>query len=100
MKWQDRFREYLKQEKLSQSEIARRIGVTQGSVGHWLTGRREINLSSFMALCKASNANAQYILFGEGDSKSALLAQIRALLPPEPPAKQPPKPVRAREKAH
>lgn len=83
--WRSRFKDYLADNQLSQSELARRIGVTQGAVGHWLSGRREINLTDFIALCKASGANAQFILFGEGESRSALLAEIRKLLPPEPP---------------
>lgn len=82
--WRSRFKDYLADNQLSQSELARRISVTQGAVGHWLSGRREINLTDFIALCKASGANAQFILFGEGESRSALLAEIRKLLPPEP----------------
>jgi transcriptional regulator with XRE-family HTH domain len=90
--WQSRFKDYLADNRLSQSEIAGRIGVTQGALGHWLSGRREINLSAFIALCRASGANAQFILFGEGESRSALLAEIRKLLPPEtPPAPAEPK---------
>lgn len=84
--WRKRFRDYLTDNELSQSEIAGRIGVTQGALGHWLSGRREINLSAFIALCRASGASAQYILFGEGDSKSALLAEIRKLVQPDQPA--------------
>ena len=97
MDWRQRFKDYLRDEQLSQSEIAARIGVTQGGLGHWLSGRREINLSDFMALCKASGANAQFILFGEGDSKSLLLAEIRKLVRPEPPALPP---VEAKKPTH
>lgn len=91
MNWRKRFKDYLKDEGLSQTDLAKRIGVTQGAVGHWLSGRREVNLSDFMALCKASGANAQYILFGEGESRSALLEEIRQLVSPPAPQSAKPK---------
>lgn len=84
MEWQRRFKTYLKEQGLSKTEIAGRMKVTPGGLGHWLSGHREINLSDFMALCRYSGADPRYILFGEPETKAALLAEIRKLLPPEP----------------
>jgi len=35
-------RAYLKKHGLSQSAFAGKIGVTQGAVGHWVTGRHPV----------------------------------------------------------
>lgn len=38
--------EYLASKKLSQSEFGKQLGVTQGLVSHWLTGRANIPLET------------------------------------------------------
>lgn len=83
MNWQDRLLIHMEANNLSQTALAARIGVTQGGLGHWLSGRREINLSDFMRLCKAAGANPQVILFGEL-SGSNVVKEIRALLDAQP----------------
>ncbi len=47
-----RLRTLIKTSELSQSEIARRIGVTRGSVGHWLKGG-DISRDNLLKLCRA-----------------------------------------------
>lgn len=37
-----KLRDYLKQERISQSEFARRLGVSQGMVWQWLNAKRQI----------------------------------------------------------
>lgn len=46
-----RLRTLIKTSELSQSEIARRIGVTRGSVGHWLKGG-DISRDNLLKLCR------------------------------------------------
>lgn len=43
-KWNDAVRARMEALGLSQEELAERLGVTQGAIGHWLTGRREPKL--------------------------------------------------------
>ncbi len=91
MDWQKRFKAYLVDKGLSKTEVAARMGVTGGALGHWLSGIREINLNDFMRLCKVSEADPKHILFGE----TSLITEIRELVrqetkvtPPSPPKKQ------------
>jgi len=79
MDWQKRFKDHLADKGLSKTEIAARMGVTGGALGHWLSGFREINLSAFMKLCKVSEADPKAILFGE----DSLITDIRKLVHPE-----------------
>lgn len=84
MNWQDRFKLHLEQKGLTQTLLAGRLGITQGALGHWLSGRREINLSAFIQLCRASGANAQHILFGDTPTSTQIVDEIRGLLAAEP----------------
>lgn len=42
--WQKNLRQHLKKRQLTQEDLANKLGVTQGAVGHWLNGRRTIDL--------------------------------------------------------
>jgi DNA-binding transcriptional regulator YdaS (Cro superfamily) len=42
--------DYLKSEKISQAELARRLGVTQGMVWQWLRGVRRVSAEKVLAL--------------------------------------------------
>lgn len=83
MRWQDRFLVFMEHQQLTQTELAKRLDMTQGAVGHWLSGRRELRLKDFIRLCKVSGANAQTILFGE-PQEDAVLGKIKELLSSEP----------------
>lgn len=48
-----RLRELRAEAGLSQSELAERMGLTQGSIGHLETGRREATWSTVITLAKA-----------------------------------------------
>ena len=56
-----RLKSLIKSSPLSQSEIARRIGVTRGSVGHWLTNGH-ISRENLFALCKVLNVDITEVI--------------------------------------
>jgi DNA-binding transcriptional regulator YdaS (Cro superfamily) len=47
--------DYLKSEKVSQAELARRLGVTQGMVWQWLRGVRRVSAEKVLALEQATH---------------------------------------------
>lgn len=51
--------EYLKSEKVSQKELARRVGVTQGMVWQWLNERRRISAERVIDIEIATNGRVQ-----------------------------------------
>lgn len=55
------------------------MGVTPAAVGHWLSGRRQINVDELLTLCALCNIDAGAILFPSGES-TEVLDQIRRLL--------------------
>jgi transcriptional regulator with XRE-family HTH domain len=83
MRWQDRFRLFMESRQLTQTEIAKRLNMTQGAIGHWLSGRREISLGEFFRLCQSVGANPQSVLFGE-PAANDLLGKIKQLIETEP----------------
>lgn len=62
--WEQRFRAHMRLHKLSQERLGSDLDVSQGAIGHWLRGFREINLAEFWRLCEAAGANPKLILFG------------------------------------
>jgi transcriptional regulator with XRE-family HTH domain len=77
--WRERFREHLRGKEVTQEQVAERLDITQGAVAHWLSGRREINLSDFIRLCVAADADPKFILFGQ-DEKTRLITELRRVL--------------------
>lgn len=71
MDWRDRFKErfaYLKAtEELTQEKLAERLDVTQGTVGHWLKGRRSPEtLDMYEKLADAIGLHPAWLLYGVG----------------------------------
>lgn len=67
--WRDRFRrrfqELQDQEGLTQEALGERMGVTQGTIGHWLNGRRTPKtLETYEALAKALGVHPAWLLYG------------------------------------
>lgn len=54
--------ETIKQSGLTQTELARRIGIIQSSVGQYLSGRAMPALDTFANLCAVLDADPAYIL--------------------------------------
>jgi transcriptional regulator with XRE-family HTH domain len=70
--WQNRFRAHMRRHHLSQEAIGGHLGVSQGAVGHWLRGDRDINLKDFFNMCGAAGADPREILFGESSAQAAI----------------------------
>lgn len=69
MDWRERFRQrfdVLKvREGLTQEKLAEILGVTQGTVGHWLNARRAPDtLAMYEQLAKALNVHPAWLLYG------------------------------------
>lgn len=57
-----RLAEAIKESGLTQTEIARRLGVTQSTIAQYLAGRALPAPDTFANLCKILDADANYIL--------------------------------------
>jgi transcriptional regulator with XRE-family HTH domain len=57
-----RLRWWRRQRRLSQAELARRIGVTQSSLSHYESGKRDPALGVFIALVTALEVDPAEIL--------------------------------------
>lgn len=51
--WKKNIKVLLKKRGLTQEELATKLGVTQGAIGHWLTGRRSIDVKSLEKVAAA-----------------------------------------------
>ena len=61
-KLSERLNLVLKTNGISQSELARRIGMSQGVVNNYCTGKREPSLDVLILICKALNESSDYLL--------------------------------------
>jgi len=64
--WRQRAKDWKRDRRISDADIAQAVGVERGTVNSWLN-KREPNLSDFMALCEAMKADPAIILFGLGN---------------------------------
>jgi len=80
--WGKRFRAHMQLHRLSQESLAESLGRTQGAIGHWIRGERQINLSEFWKLCEAAGADPKLILFGQDET--GLVSGIRQVLTAHP----------------
>ena len=58
----NKLKEVLKQNKISQVELAKRINMSQGIVNNYCTGKREPSLDVLISICKTLNESADYLL--------------------------------------
>ena len=61
-KIRERLIEAIKQSGLSQTEIAKRLGIKQPTVGQYLSGRAMPALDTFANLCEILDLDTAYIL--------------------------------------
>lgn len=86
--WQKRFRAHMKRHGLSRRWLATMMTtagrpITEGGIGHWLTGVRDVNLKDFFSLCEAAGADPMIILFG-ATIHQAMSQLVPRLLATEP----------------
>lgn len=90
MDWRERFRQrfdVLKaREGLTQEKLAEELGVTQGTIGHWLNARRAPDtLAMYEQLAKALNVHPAWLLYGIDQAmteESFEFVQLWEKLPP------------------
>lgn len=103
--WAVRFRDHMARHRLTQEKLGIEMGkrlrpdkkpLSQGTIGHWLTGRSDITLVDFLVLCEVAQADPAMILFekelaellAELTSRHALQTkERRTSSPSSPPAK-------------
>lgn len=61
----NRIREARKSAKLTQAELAKQVGVTQGAVTQWETGRIAPKLQTMLTLARTLGVSVEY-LSGDG----------------------------------
>ena len=57
-----RLNEILKEKNISQVALAKMIGMSQGVVNNYCTGKREPTLDVLISICLALNESADYLL--------------------------------------
>ncbi len=63
--WQQRMRRRRKQIGLNQNQLAEKLGLSQGTITHWETGRREPeDIRTFEALAKALDMHPAELIYG------------------------------------
>lgn len=64
-RFRDRFRELKASDGLTQARLAEALGVTQGTIAHWLSGKRTPeDLAAFEKLAAALGWHPGYLLYG------------------------------------
>lgn len=58
----ERLREVLKDNQMSQSELAKKIGMSQDAVNSYCTGKRKQPIGVLILICKAVGESADYLL--------------------------------------
>lgn len=66
MEFKDRLTQRLKETGLTQSELAKRIGVSKTTITFWKTGVNKLSGENLMALAKALRCSARWLATGEG----------------------------------
>lgn len=61
----ERIKKIRKDKKLTQYDLADKVGTTHRSISDWEAGKRYMNVYYFAKLCKAFDVSADYILYGE-----------------------------------
>ncbi len=61
-KFSERLKASLKSCGLSQVDLAKKIGMSQGVVNNYCTGKREPTLDVLILICKALDETADYLL--------------------------------------
>lgn len=58
----ERIVESIKQSGMTQTDIGRKIGVTQSTIGQYLSGRAMPALDTFARLCQVLDVSPEYLL--------------------------------------
>ncbi|MBQ3571256.1 MAG: helix-turn-helix transcriptional regulator [Clostridia bacterium] len=61
-KFSERLKQVLQENNMSQSELAKRIKMSQGVVNNYCTGKREPTLDVLILICKELKESADFLL--------------------------------------
>lgn len=61
-KFYEILKETMQEKGISQNELAQKLGVKQGSISNWVTGRREPDFDMFMRICFYLEEDPTYML--------------------------------------
>lgn len=64
-RWQDRVKERMSEANITQAELAKELGITQGAVSSIINGNTDPKLETFCALCQALSLSSDWLLFGD-----------------------------------
>lgn len=84
MDWRKRMEQRRKELKLTQEQMAERMGMTLASWGHWAHGRREPDLRTFERIAAALECNGAWLVFGvqePSDQRTAHVLEVMERLP-------------------
>ena len=56
------FNDLLKKQNLSQTELAKKVGVSVASVNMWCSGKRKMSMKTLIKVSKALNVSVQKVL--------------------------------------
>lgn len=69
MTWQENVKELLRQKSLSQERLAEDMGVSQGAINHWLSGRRKIDVDTLIQMANVLKTTASRLLDVDVEAK-------------------------------
>ena len=61
-KFSERFRQALEENGISQNAFAKKIGMSQGIINNYCTGKREPSLDVLVLICRELGESADYFL--------------------------------------
>lgn len=61
-KFNERLKQLLKEKNMSQVALAKKIGMSQGIVNNYCTGKREPSLDVLILICKTLEESSDYLL--------------------------------------
>ncbi|MFT4929053.1 MAG: transcriptional regulator with XRE-family HTH domain [Phenylobacterium sp.] len=62
---------------ISQTQLARQVGVTPQAVGQWIEGKSKPGTNNLSKVCEALNTTPGYILYGTTDETPSLTAFLQ-----------------------
>lgn len=75
MLFKKRIKELREDQKLSQLQLSRELGISQSAIAKWELGKTEPSACAIVGLCKFFDVSADYILGLENDDGSKNLVE-------------------------
>lgn len=61
----ERIKDLMNEERISQAELARSVGISQSAVCNWLNGKKEPSIDSLWRLADFFDVSVDYIIGGK-----------------------------------